>query len=159
MRVINLTGMRFGRWLVLDRADNRGSHVVWRCRCECGRIRSVYGQFLRGGGSRGCKSCANTTHGLKKHYLYRTWENIKKRTTNKSHRQFKDYGGRGIQLCSEWLNDPAAFIRWILAAIGDRPDGMSLDRIDNGGNYEPGNLRWADRKTQRHNRRSDKCAS
>lgn len=88
-------------------------------------------------------------HGLRRHELYATWCNMKARCDNVNHPQYKDYGGRGIAYCPDW-SEFSAF----LADVGERPFvGASLDRIDNNGNYEPSNIRWADRHTQRTNSR------
>lgn len=90
-----------------------------------------------------------TKHGLRGHYLYATWCNMKARCDNPNHPQFSDYGGRGITYDPSWSDFPS-----FLAGVGDRAfRGATMDRIDNDGNYEPGNVRWADRKTQRVNSR------
>ncbi len=98
-----------------------------------------------------------TTHGdgsrSNTHYLYRTWCGIKNRCTNQKRRDWKNYGGRGINICPEWADNYIAFKEYILNSIGERPKGYSIDRINNDGNYEPNNIRWADIITQRHNRR------
>lgn len=86
------------------------------------------------------------------HPLYRRWQGMLARCENPNHQAYKNYGGRGITVCAEW-HDVAAFIAWIDANLGSPPDGCTLDRIDNDGNYEPGNLRWAPRKVQRANQR------
>lgn len=91
-------------------------------------------------------------HGLWQHPLYPTWQQMMYRTRNPKHPRFQDYGGRGITVCAQW-HDPAVFIAWIEQNLGPRPDGCTLDRADNNGNYEPGNMRWATRKVQSGNRR------
>jgi hypothetical protein len=100
----------------------------------------------------------NTIHGDREplHYLYSSWCNIKNRCFNKSFVRYKDWGGRGITMYSEWINDYPKFKEWILSNIGERPSKKySIDRINNDGNYEPNNLRWADAKTQNKNRRTN----
>lgn len=89
------------------------------------------------------------THGMSRTPIYVLWTGIVQRTTNPNHHAYKHYGGRGITLCKEWRHDFAAFY----AHVGDRPEGKTLDRIDNDRGYEPGNVRWATPAEQRANRR------
>lgn len=88
---------------------------------------------------------------VSKHYLYNTWVSIKQRCFNKKCDDYLRYGATGITMYSLWIDDSKSFLEWIDKNLGMRPDGYSIDRIDPWGNYEPGNLRWADRKTQRMN--------
>lgn len=92
-------------------------------------------------------------HGLTGDPRYQAWINIKSRCLNPSHPTYAGYGGRGIRLHEAWHQDPAAFVRWLDENLGPRPAGHSLDRIDNDGHYEPGNLRWATQYDQTHNTR------
>jgi hypothetical protein len=92
------------------------------------------------------------THGLSRHPLYGTWAGIMARCHRPGSASYKWYGGRGIRMCDEW-HDPAAFIGWVEGNIGPRPEGCSIDRVDNDGNYEPGNVRWARKAEQQANRR------
>jgi hypothetical protein len=91
-------------------------------------------------------------HGLSRHALYPTWYGMLDRTGNPEHKNFALYGGRGIRVCGDW-QDVRAFISWIESSLGPKPPGMSLDRIDNDGNYEPGNVRWATQTEQVANSR------
>lgn len=93
------------------------------------------------------------THGLRHHPLYGTWSNILSRCYNPGVKSFQDYGARGITVCERWRIDAEAFIRDVGLLLGPRPPGMTLDRIDNDGNYEPGNIRWATRSQQTWNSR------
>lgn len=96
---------------------------------------------------------SSTTHGLSKTYLYNLWMGINQRCYNKNAKSYPRYGGRGIKVLEEWRNNPESFFAWILDNLGERLSGYSLDRIDNDGDYAPGNLRWANDSTQMTNRR------
>lgn len=155
--VVDMTGRTFGRWTVLGPvgADRNGS-AMWTCRCACGVERLVVGTNLRNGGSRSCgclkldRLAAKVRHGMADTLAYKRWESIKQRCTNPKNPSYKNYGGRGITMCAEWA---ASFERFF-ADVGECPGpGLSLDRIDNDGNYEPGNVRWATNSEQMRNRR------
>lgn len=143
----------YGSLTVLGVAGiSRHKKVLWNLRCGCGKEFSAVAAQVKSGKTSSCgclRSRGNPKHGLRSHVLYSTWCNMKARCDNPKHPQYADYGGRGISYCSEWAEFPA-----FLADVGERPfDGASLDRIDNDGNYEPSNVRWADRRTQRVNSR------
>ena len=94
-------------------------------------------------------------HGMRYHPLYQTWSGIVNRCLNPKRPHFHNYGGRGIKVYEAWIASPTPFIEWIEANLGPRPDGHTLDRIDNDGHYEPGNLRWATPQQQALNTRSE----
>lgn len=157
--LLDLTGQRFGRWLVLSEQFPRGERRRWLCQCDCSATRSVPQIDLRSGRSQSCgcerirraTECA-TKHGHSTDSTYNCWAKMKARCTNPSDAAFGRYGGRGIRVCPQWL-DFAGFY----ADMGDRPSlGHSLDRIDNDGHYEPSNCRWATRKVQNNNKRSNR---
>lgn len=152
---LELEGKRFGHQVVLERAgkDRRGSSL-WKVKCDCGNIRVVRGSKLTSGVPSQCRSCASIIHGYSgSHYLYVLWNNLKIRCSNEKIRDYKYYGGRGITVYKKWC-DFIIFKDYVLENIGERPTrNHSIDRINNDGNYEPGNLRWATKKTQSLNRR------
>ena len=159
-------GQTFGRLTVVDFAGrNANSQAHWLCRCACGESRIVYSQNLVQGLTQSCgclqkerTSNANTHHGDSRsgkwRYLYQTWLKIRQRCDDPNDASFHNYGGRGIQVCNEWRDSYEAFAEYILSQCGQRPGGYSIDRINNDGHYEPGNVRWADRKTQWANSRA-----
>ena len=94
--------------------------------------------------------------GIRQHMFYDKWASVKRRCTDTTDKDYHHYGGRGITMAEEWVEDSAAFCHWLEDNLGPCPEGMSLDREDNDGNYEPGNLRWAPWTTQRANRREER---
>lgn len=167
MNVIDMTGKVIGFQTVLSRhgIDNHGQ-CLWLVRCECGNVRAVTGGRLRRGEAMSCgcrkpEKCAaaNTKHGdAARGELsaeYRAWSNMIDRCEREGNKQWKDYGGRGILVCVRWRESFAAF----LEDMGRKPSPRhSIDRIDNDGNYEPGNCRWATETEQRRNKRNVKYA-
>lgn len=158
--LIDLTGRVVGRLTVLRLHDRvRHGHSViarWRCRCACGEKTLVFGNQLRSGKTQSCGCWArekaradSTTHGGSRTQLYQTWRGVLDRCTNPKHRAWKNYGGRGISVCADWRS-----FEVFRVAMGERPSPKhSLDRIDNDGNYEPGNVQWSTKSTQMRNTR------
>jgi hypothetical protein len=152
----------FGDLTVVSGERDAKGLVVWRCRCVCGNEIKVLNYRLPRGiiTSCGCASRrrpGNLQHGHKRGYVpsptYATWAGMLARCMNPKDRAYKNYGERGITVCDEWRSFEA-----FLVDMGERPKGLTLDRIDNEGNYEPGNCRWATRKQQAENRRQARGA-
>lgn len=158
-------GERFGRLVVVREAAPHVPNGHWQaeCRCDCGQMMTAGIGDLRRGNTKSCgclqadvrrvNGALTVDHGLWSHPLYKTWSSMIRRCTNSQDKSYSNYGGRGISVYPDWLNGPTMFISWIEDNLGARPNGMSLDRINNDGDYEPGNIRWATAMQQRHNRR------
>lgn len=149
----DLSGMICGLLTVVSHAgQNSYGQSLWHCKCKCGTVKVLGSVQLRRGQTRSCGCERYST--VRKHgrYLapeYRSWAEAKSRCFNPKKRGFKYWGGRGITMCDRWKNCFAAFFE----DMGPRPAGTTLDRIDNDGNYEPGNCRWATRDQQSANQR------
>lgn len=152
----NLIGQRFERLFVLSFAGILKKRTYFNVKCDCGNCFKASASHLSNGHTRSCgciQTEVNYNHGLSNDKLYKTWEGIKARCFNPNNQRYPRYGGRGISMHQEWLNDPASFIDWIKKNLGPKPTkNHSLDRVNNDGNYEPGNLRWASSITQTYNR-------
>jgi hypothetical protein len=151
------TGDRFGRLVVQFRATEHHPHR-WSCRCNCGNISEVMTGNLSSGHTKSCGCLAveiASTHGLSRTTEYRTWINIHTRCNDPTTRYWPLYGGRGIKVCARWSK-----FEHFLHDMGKKPyTRASIDRIDVNGNYEPGNCRWTDSKTQGRNRRCNRIVS
>lgn len=172
-RVIDLTGLRFGRLAVRSRDFSEGracQQAFWLCSCDCGEIRVLVGAELRKGHTKSCgcyrrdlPKIMNLRHGHSKKpngapqisRTYNTWYGMKTRCYNPKAIDYKRYGGRGIGVCDRWRDSFALF----LSDMGERPEGRTLDRINPNGNYEPSNCRWATPLEQAATKRSKKTGA
>jgi hypothetical protein len=155
----NLEGMVFCRLTVLCRAENIGNSTAWTCKCQCGGIKIARSSMLVGGRTRSC-GCLNselsrsrrTTHGKSKTVEYKSYFQAYERCSNKNRKDYPRYGGRGIEFRFTSFEQ-------FLSELGPRPEGCSLDRIDNNVHYEPGNVRWASPVEQANNKRNSAHAT
>lgn len=159
--MIDLTGKKFGKLTVLKRVGTDGHrNPTWLCECECGNKKVIRGNSLKSGNTTSCGCVAkerirnlNLITGQYKSRLHRIWSSMKTRCYNIHHNSFNLYGGRGITVCDEWKNDFKEFYNWAMS--NGYQENLTIDRINNDGNYEPSNCRWVDVKTQSNNRRTN----
>ena len=154
--LVNRIGEKYGRLTVISRGENYRGNAQWVCKCDCGSGKRVValGNDLRRGKVKSC-GCWNAerivSHGQSRSPVYRVWLQMIQRCENPNDAAFHHYGARGISVCPEWHSFEA-----FIADMGVRPKGYSLDRIDNDGNYQPGNCRWATTKQQLNNTRRNR---
>lgn len=156
--LINLIGKRYGRLIVIGRAENdKYGQARWKCKCDCGNYTIVTGYRLRSGNTVSC-CCyqteriiiSKTKHSMYGTRIYHIWADMIQRCSNKKNPKYKNYGAKGISVCDAWRNDFKKFYEWSINH--GYSDELTIDRIDVNGNYESGNCRWANYITQENNK-------
>ena len=157
----DMTGKRFGRLSVVSYSGKNNRRLaLWSCLCDCGTTTLVTGARLRNGATSSCgcfrrdRGKQNATHGMHGTHAYRIWIGMLSRCRNKNATGYKNYGGRGISVCNEWLEFENFY-----KDMGPPPEGLTLDRKDTNGDYSKGNCRWATWFEQADNKRSVKMLS
>ena len=166
-RLSDLTGERFGRLTVINRAENaKDGHARWNCLCDCGNHTVACGNDLKKGTTRSCgcmrldkieemvKTNTENGHGQSHSRLYSIWSNMKQRCYNSKVPEYHLYGGRGVTICDEWLSDFRSFYDWAMSHGYE--ESLSIDRIDVNKGYSPDNCRWATAKEQSNNTRANR---
>ena len=150
---VDKTGQKYGKLTVLGLSNTKTKtgHLRWQCQCECGSVCIIAGSDLSTGRTKSCGCIRkNATreramkHGKSRHYrLYQTWQNMKKRCLNSKNPEYRNYGGRGITICSEWVGSFETFEAWALK--NGYKNNLTIDRINVDGNYCPDNCQWLTR--------------
>ena len=148
-----MIGKKFNRLQVLSLSETRGKHRYWLCKCECGTEKVVCETNLKSGHTKSCgclnkelSTARNTSHGMSKTRTYQIWKGMRKRCSNPNDTCYRLYGAIGIKVCKRWEK-----FEHFYSDMGECPPGLSIDRINNMGDYKPSNCRWATVKQQLNN--------
>ncbi|WP_076231638.1 hypothetical protein [Clostridium botulinum] len=165
-KLIDLTNQKFGKLTVIEYAGKakEGRMSMWKCKCDCGNICTVRGSCLKNGHTKSC-GCIRSNklvkinkskvkHGKSNTRLFKIWNGMKQRCYYEKMQDYEYYGGKGIKVCDEWLNNFVSFYNW--AINNGYKENLTIDRKDINGNYEPSNCKWSSIKQQARNRRSNK---
>ena len=148
-----LIGQRFGKLIVLSRSRNpKKRNYIYHCQCDCGSKHDERSDRLKSGAATSCPHCSRITHGMTDTPTFRIWGGMISRCHNKKAANYRNYGARGIKVCDRWRYSFENFLN----DMGERPPNLQIDRINNDGNYEPGNCRWVTNKINCANRRCSK---
>lgn len=149
----DISGNRYGKLVVVGFSHMDRKHSYYFCKCDCGNEITARSDCLKTGTIKSCgclvKDNHVKTHGQSRSKLYRVYYGMKQRCYNPNHKAYYRYGGRGISICEEWKNDFKAFYDW--AIENGYQDGLTIDRKDYNGNYEPNNCRWVTQAEQSRN--------
>ena len=157
----NLKGKRFGRLVVVSLNSIDDGKAIWNCMCDCGKNIAVSRNSLISGNTKSCgclhneiiQKGTNYKHGLTNTRIYKIWSGMKKRCNNPKDSNYKNYGAKNICVCNQWENDFMNFYIWSI--MNGYKDNLTIDRINNEGNYEPNNCRWVTQKEQTRNVRTN----
>lgn len=149
----DISGMKFGKLTALKAVGKNGKgEYLWECVCDCGNRRTVNVSNLLLGRSTSC-GCSRSTHGMTNSSLFNVWRSMKERCINPNYPNYKNYGGRGITVCSKWLDSFEAFYQWAIHSGYEK--GLQIDRTDNEKGYSPDNCRWVTALQNENNRRNN----
>lgn len=150
-----VVGIKFNNLTVIKELPERlNKKIIIECLCDCGKILNIRKNDVLSGTQKSC-GCIRRKYNNYKHKLYTTWYHMIERCYNKDHISYKNYGARGIKVCDRWLESFDNFID----DVGERPKGMTLDRIDFNDDYTPKNCKWSTYKEQANNRRNNRSIS